>query len=259
MQTTAIHPASPAEPAPARRPRGRGVEFHPAPFLSSAASCSPPHTPSLPWPMLLAHHGIWAPSPAFAAVATPAAVGITSPLVHAQLATLRCKQLPTLAAAVSSMREPSSALAPRRRPPPLMAAAVSSEPEPSFAAVFQEAVNAQAAAEEPAPRAHWANKFRPLGYLLAFCAASYSIVPLMLFLNLFTYVAWAVSTFVAVIRMVATGLSQRRRGLDMDVANTFAADYSEALASGDVEPRSAPEPDISTMQAQVLQSIQEDE
>ena len=208
------------------------------PPTASAHSITPHDASSRSPHMLLAHGALLPHAPTV--VARPAITGTISPCPRIERPKVHRQRLlqPLLMVATS---------------------AISSGAEPSLTAVFAEAVETRnQASTNQSTRAHWANKFRPLGYLACFVAASYSIVPLMLCLHLAMYVAWFVVTTTQLIRLAAINVRRRQQGLSMEVADSFAAEYCDAVACGDVEPRGAP-PDISTMQAQVRESIEDDE
>ena len=169
--------------------------------------------------------------------------------------------------APSRLTLPAAGACVRRSQQPMLAAVAQPESEDNLAAIFQRAVVGQD--DAPAPRSQWTNyTLKPLGFLLAFVAASYTLVPMMFIANFAMYALWIALIIVKMVRAIAQAVTQRWRGLSMDMADDFghafstrlAADDGSALALLPVRDDAQAEADdaVARMRAQTLQTISDE-
>ena len=178
------------------------------------------------------------------------AVAHSTPLAHSAVASVQLHR--------STLLQPAAA-APVRTRRMSMAAIASSESEPGLAVDFQQAAATAAAlsaAASPSARSSWIRHLRYPGYVLAFVAVSYSVFPILFFLNLSMYAAWVVYWVTQLVRGAARALTNRCRGLNMDMAELFADDYYEAIQSGNAPPPECPA--MAQMRVQTQQAIDEE-
>lgn len=127
-----------------------------------------------------------------------------------------------------------------------------------MASIFQRAVEAQAPLREDKP-SPWTRKLLPLGYCLAFVAASYTIIPLMLMCNLAMYVAWMGMMGMHVVRATVRHVRHRCGGVSMEMADALATDYRDALISGSLPAPNATPLDLAKLRAQARQALSEED